>query len=256
MSSSSPSTSSQTAPASDAQTNLGNFYSAVVVVTAYCHETLNTSMTYPDTPVPDWFTSLSNDLATAQTHAGTWIDTIGPSAGSTVPQSIINYNTTFQDVVSSVESVLEPLGKEGTLSASDLAEIKSLLASLLSSLETEKSTMTALQSQLVAFSGTAVPPTGIMGDGHNLSAHNGVAEKALDKENTNVKILESKIAALQTKLQQDSKSAAYSGAGIGLAIFFTIVAVAVVVATGGLAAVVVGLCVVGVGTAIGFTVVY
>src|SRR5579884_636042 len=61
----------------DVQTQVQKGFAALQIVTASCHAVRNTILE-PLVPKPDWFDGLNDNLTTAKTHAGNWIDTLAP----------------------------------------------------------------------------------------------------------------------------------------------------------------------------------
>lgn len=248
-----------TAPDTQATTDdLTNFYNSVVQITAYCHAAINTTLTYPDgdTP-PDWFVTLNTNLVSAQTHAQTWLTTLQPDISSKVPQTIINYNTKFNNAVTDINTILNNASGDN-LSPGDTRKVQLFLKALVGQLTKDKDTMAAVQTQLQGFLGTEHPPAGIMGDAANLTSGTNGAQKAVGLEESTINSINNQISLVQQQIQQDSKAAESSEIGLGVGIFVLVCAIALCVATGGAAAALVvgAVAVIGVGAAIATTVVY
>ena len=233
------------------------FINAIALVTASAHSVINTTFTDPETPAPSWFTTLQTDLGTAQSHAQSWIEDLGPTITTTVPQQIIEYGSTFSNVVMDVTTILHQAGS-GPLSSADFSQSNSLLQALVSQLKSSDGAMQAAHSQLVAFLGLAEPPpgTGITGDAYNLGEGSSAAQEAINVEESMIAAINSQITLLTTEMQQANTNATYSEIAIAGGIFLTICAVALTVATGGLGGVVLATCIYGVGGAIALAAIY
>lgn len=102
-------------------------------------------------PLPDWFAPIKSQLDSAVGHARTWQDSLCGTISATVPQAIIDYNSTFQDQTDQLLNVMTEIQMGGgTATPQQQQQSSQLLGVLLTGLGTEQSTLAGLNQQLVA----------------------------------------------------------------------------------------------------------
>jgi|GEM_PF-6665686 len=243
----------------DIQTTLTSSLNANTVVTGYCHALLNTiiqPIPGVQNPPPDWLAQLQTNLQIAQGHAGIWLGTKEKPGGlsslvfAQVPQSIINYSDIFTTATNDVLDILSKIS--GPVQPADQQKIIELLSATMGQLDTTSATLTDILAQIQAFA------SDIQTDNTNLVNGQNGAAKALAIDNNQITTINAKINEIQAKIKADSQKALMSEIGLGVAIFITIAAVALAVATEGAAAplIVAGVAVLGVGGAIAGTVIF
>lgn len=227
-----------------AQRALADKLDALSVVTSYSHALINTTVNPVTSPPESWYTTLSENLGTSKQHAQTWLTCIAPKVGSVIPQSIINYNNTFQTTTGEILRI----ASKAQLSDRDKRDIIELIESTLGALEDERSQIATVQAKILTLAHDFEDDHGRLITGQN-GAVQAVELAAADQLR-----MQNKIAELQTKLEETRQKVTASGIGLGLAIFVAVAAFALAVATGGVGAVVVGaIGVIGVGVAATYT---
>jgi len=102
-------------------------------------------------PLPSWFAPIKAQLETAVAHARTWQDSLCGSITATVPQAIIDYNTTFQDQTDQLLNVMTEIQMGGgTATPSQQQQSTQLLNGLLSGLGTQETSLGGVNTQLVS----------------------------------------------------------------------------------------------------------
>lgn len=239
------------APDTDATVStLTDATNSIASISAYAHALLNIVLTPATTPPPSWFGPLSTNLAAAQTHAQTWIETLGPAVSSTVPQAIINYSNLFTVATNDIVNILTESG--GEPDEAQQKQITQLFNMILTELRSDKQTVLDIQTQLQTFSAN------IQTDHTNLvtGSNSALADVALDE--TTIATIQGQIAQVTADMAAQNAKALSSEIAIGVGIFIAIAAFALAVATAGATApLLVGtVAVLGVGAAIGTAVVY
>jgi hypothetical protein len=241
---------------STTQSTLTDAYNANNIITAYCQALANIQLNWvsgpsqPPTP-PDWFTALQAALATAQTHATTWITSLGPQIFSTVPQSIINYSNTFTAATNDILNIINGLPQGTDPTAAQQQQINALIGAILSVLQTQSQSVTTVQTLLTTFQ------TNVQGDNTALVTGQNNAQNAVTIDQGTLQSIQAQINQVQQEIAADSKLAEESEIGLGVAIFIVVVGIALTVATAGAAApILVGVGVVAVGLAIAGTVIF
>lgn len=102
-------------------------------------------------PLPDWFTPIKSTLNTAVGHARTWQDSLCGTISATLPQALIDYNSTFQDQTDQLLNVMTEIQMGGgSASPRQQQQASQLLGGLLTGLGTQQTTLGGLNTQLVA----------------------------------------------------------------------------------------------------------
>lgn len=263
------STSDSLAPDTQATTDtLTDQYNANNTITAYCHALLNIQLTWntqTQGTQPQWFTDLSAGLVVAQQHANLWlvgvpnppgggaaIPPLGPTIFSTIPQSIIDYGNTFNLATNNILSIINSLPPSTPPTATQQAEINSLIDAILVTLQSQHSTIASVQTQLSAFASL------VQDDHTTLLTGQNAAQAAVQLDMNQITTINAQIALVQTQIQSDSKLALSSEISLGVGIFMVVVGIALAVATDGAAAplVLTGVGVLTTGAAIAGTVIF
>ncbi|HVB63346.1 MAG TPA: HBL/NHE enterotoxin family protein [Nitrolancea sp.] len=230
------------------QTQLTTTLNANTVITAYTHA-LQNAVVQPLDGQGSWYSTFNANLKLAQQHAQVWIDTLGPEVFATIPQSIINYSNTF---TAGTNDILQILGEiQGVPTPQQQQNINDLINAILVTLQQEQLTLTNTYTQLQAFLTT------VQGDHTALLSGQNSAQAQVQIDQTQLAKIQAKINSIQQQIQSDSQKALISEIGLGVAIFVTIAAIALTVATGGIAApVAIAVGVIGIGAAIAGTVIF
>ena len=229
-----------------AQEHMADQLDSLSVISSYSHAMLNTNINPVSSPPESWFTTVNNDLNTAKSHAQTWITDIAPKIGSTIPQTIINYNNDFMEAAKAIMEILGPDGK--TLSDQEKKDVIALIESVLESISDQRSQITSVDTAIKKLA------TDFQGDHERLVDGQNSAAAAVSLATTERVAIEGKIRELETKLAEARTKVTVSGIGLGLAIFVAVAAFALAAVTGGAGLLVVGaIGVVGVGAAATFT---
>jgi len=235
---------------------LTDSYNANNVVTSYAHAIANLQLNWDTSlmgPVPQWFTDMSTNLGTAQGHAQTWIDTLGPQIFSTIPQSVINYTNTFNTDMSAVLQMLQNLPPGQPPTSAQQSAINAIVNNVLSTLGVQKKTLLDVQASLVAFTNNVQADHATLVDGA------GAAQKAVGLEQGMIQQIQTQIDLVNDQLSKDKKAAMASEIALGVGIFLVVAAVAVTVATGGAGAPILAVGavgVIGIGAGIAGTVIF
>jgi hypothetical protein len=230
-----------------AQTALADKLDSLSVVTAYAHAISNTVINPVSTPAESWYAPLNENLNGAKAHALIWIRDIAPKVGSEIPQTIINYNNTFN---AAAEELLSIIGTKTSLSLAEKNQVIELIEFTLSSLSDQKSKVDGIQSKIITLSND------FAADHDKLVSGKDSAAKAVQLADEERLRIEHKIAELQTDLADARQKVTASGIGLGLGIFLAVAAFALAVATAGAATALIvagAVGVVGVGVAATFT---
>lgn len=212
---------------------LTDSYNANNTVTSYAHAIANLQLNW-DTqlmgPVPKWFTDMSANLAKAQSHAQTWIDTLGPQIFATIPQSLINYTNTFNTDMGAVLQMLQNLPPGQPPTAAQQAAINAIVNNVLNTLGVQKQTLLDIQASLVAFTND------VQADHTTLVDGSGAAQKAVGIEQGMIKKIQDQIDIVNKHLNDDKKAAMAFEISLVLGVFITVAAVAIAVSTDGVGA--------------------
>ncbi|HEX8251836.1 MAG TPA: HBL/NHE enterotoxin family protein [Thermoanaerobaculia bacterium] len=232
---------------SDAAGNvLADKLDALSIVTAYSHAVVNTVINPVTTPAETWFSKLNDNLNLAKTHSMSWISDVAPKIGSSVPQTIINYNNDFN---AATAEMLRIVNGKSSLSLAEKNDLIELIEATLGSLKTQQSAISDVEKQVKQL-------TKDFNDDHtNLVDGQDGAAKAVELAEAERVGIENKIGELQTELDNARAKVTLSGIGLGLSIFLAVAAFALAVASGGAGALLVAgaIGVVGIGTSATFT---
>ena len=226
---------------------LTNGLDSLSVVSSYAHAMLNTNINPVVTPPPGWYTTLNSNLGVAKTHALKWVSDLAPKIGSTIPQTIINYDLTFKNATNEILKILDDARSRG-LTKDEKMDIMDLIEATLEAISDQKSKVTAVRTQLDTLLSDFQNDHTALGEGSNSAA---TAVGLAESERTSI---EGRITELQQKLASARQKVTAAGIGLGMAIFIGVAAFALAVATGGAGAIVVcAVGVVGVGVSATFT---
>lgn len=242
------STSSLAPDTTDTQQQLTTSLNANTVITAYSHA-LQSVVLNPVQGQQDWYDTFSQNLKLAQQHAQVWVETLGPQVFATIPQSIINYANTFSAGTSDILGILQKIDGVPTKQQQD--DINNLINAILVTLQQEQVTLKDTYTQLQNFMTT------VQADHTALLSGKNSSQNQVQIDETQLAKIQAKINSIQQQIQSDSQKALISEIGLGVAIFVTVAAIALTVATGGIAApVAIAVGVIGIGAAIAGTVIF
>jgi hypothetical protein len=237
------------APDTDtAQKQLTTTLNANTVITAYCHA-LQNAVVQPLDGQGSWYDAFNASLKIAQDHAQKWVSQLGPCVFATIPQSIINYSNTFIPGTNDILQILSNIS--GVPTPDQQKQINDLINALLVTLQDQQKTLTATYTDLQGFM------SDVQSDHTALLSGQNSAQNQVMIDQTKLAKIQAKINSIQQQIQSDSQKALISEIGLGVAIFVTIAAIALTVATGGIAApVAIAVGVVGIGASIAGTVIF
>ncbi len=243
------------------KTDLASYVNAKCVVSSYVASLLNTNISgvvFNDLPedlakqLPEdpkvILDTLKGQLATAREHGLTWSNTIEPGLTS-IPQSIINYNSQFQ-----VEyNYIRPLVQDLIANPSDQAkrtEVLQLFQGLLDNLNTQETSIVNEMNLIRQFN------TDIHSDSLNFSDANSSFEAIRVWEQANIDALNAEIKAINDVIKALDTEITVTAIAAGASVAITAGGVYLMVTSGPVGAIVgavvtvVGM--IGVGVSVGF----
>lgn len=245
------------------QTPLVGNLNANSAVSAYCAAIKNT--TVAEQPEPGaWYKPFMTELQTAQAHATTFLQKIGPTCWSTIPNAVIQYGQTFANAMADVSAIVATANKSqgGVLTDTQLTEVIALftaleqkLSELLgnvndSNLTLANPTIYGCKNDLNTFNGwLATDDKALIGGQNGAAVEVGLLQKDEDAMNSNITELYGEIKVWNNIILS-------SEIGIGVSIFVAVVGVALVPETGGTSLVATATGIIGLGASIAGTVVY
>lgn len=218
--------------------HLESAFVAQAKLTAYAHEIAVAS--FPKfTDQPDWQKKFETDLATARKNAIAWTTTLGPKIFAEVPQSIIGYGNLF---TAGTQFILDIYKSGKPLSDVEKFEVKATFEEIRRELAYRKSQVQDLQVKLRDFSRLLTTDLG------NLKAAEEAAKTESKLTELESETIELKMDLLRAEIKLANQKAAAYGIGFGVSLLVGVAALAVVVATGGIAApIICAIAVVGAG---------
>ena len=200
------------------QDKLAGYLTAKTNVAAYVKSLQNTDLSAinfkalpPELKLPgdpaELLKTVNEHLAAAKTHAQTWSNDIQPNLTS-IPQALINYNTTFQEVV----KVMTPLVTNLSLNPADpqapawRTELKALFGGLLGKIGQQQTAIDTELARLRQFN------TDVTTDHNNFSSGNHQFASIKDIEQANLKALNEAVTSLNSAI--DSLNKTITGLGI------------------------------------------
>lgn len=225
----------------DTQKKTQSAFLSVCAITAQCHALLNTSFNPPPTK-PAWFDDLNSKLNDAKDAAKEWIDIIAPDISSTIPDLIINYQSSFSSAVDNIKELYtqnpNAKGKDDP-TVQQAAYILNLISSQVKQQEGKVRDM----SQRLSNWGEKMQ-----------KAHDALKSGATNIQNaetdlqTDIDKMNTSIDTNQKLIDEMNKRIIYAALAIVGGIFLAIVGVAIAVASVGTAATIgAGIAVIGVG---------
>lgn len=234
-------------------------------VLVYCNAIVNTVIS-PPTPnaQANWYHPFMQNLATAQTHATSYITTLGPTFWSTIPNLVITYGQSYQNGLTYVQQTCKTAeGASRDLTTAELQNIKAVFQQLDSQLTAlmgaegdsvlnaaAAPTLKGVSSDLAAFT------TNLISDNKNLTTGQNSAASEVGLLNSDETTMQGNITNLNTEIQAYDKIIMESEIGIGVSIFITVIGIALAPVSGGASLVVTGVGVAGIAGSIAGTVVY
>ncbi|HUZ00797.1 MAG TPA: HBL/NHE enterotoxin family protein [Thermomicrobiaceae bacterium] len=230
------------------QQQLTTTVNANAVITAYSHA-LQYVVIQQLPNQGSWFDTFNANLKLAQQHAQVWVETLGPEVFATIPQAIINYGNTFTAATQDILGILQQI--QGVPTQQQQDDINNLINAVLVELQAQQTTLSDVYQQLQTFMQT------VQADHTALATGQNSAQAQVQIDETQLAKIQAKINSIQQQIQSDSQKALMSEIGLGVAIFVTVAAIALTVATGGIAApIAIGVGVLGIGAAIAGTVIF
>lgn len=124
---------------------------AAASLTNYAQATITAVPRVPNPP--GWFAPMQADLATAQGHAQGWLQNICPAVTGGVPQSVVDFNGTFQSKsqqILDIQAAIDSGGGQPT--ALQRSMVSTLLADLSQAFARRSAAVTALQGDIKSYS--------------------------------------------------------------------------------------------------------
>ncbi|HQU84540.1 MAG TPA: HBL/NHE enterotoxin family protein [Pyrinomonadaceae bacterium] len=98
---------------------------------------------------PDWFAPIQTDLETSQSHAVTWLKTICPDVTKNIPQSVVDFNDSFQSISSQILSVQQDIENAGGMPTDEQKQnVDTFFGNLVSKLSDQEKSVTAVQTEI------------------------------------------------------------------------------------------------------------
>ena len=261
------------APNNNSKQSLTDTFNITNLVTGYSHALQNTSVTQIPGDTSSWFPTFLANLQTAQDHAKVWTDSLGPAISSTIPQSIVTYNDTFNgvstDILNVVNSCMGNLDDDGNpqITRQQIQEIDTYLKALSNKIgsisKNSDGTITIspkgsildnvydIANQLDTF------VSNIETDYTNLVNGQNSAQQEVDLDNTDIDSINNQISVLNADIQSKNTMATVSELDMAVGFFVSVVCISLAVVSGGASLVVGSIVGVGMlGTGITGTVVY
>lgn len=136
-------------PVEQTETALRNNNNAATSVTNYAQAAITAVPRIPNPP--DWFAPMEEDLKTAQSHADNWLNTLCPAVTTSVPQQVIDFNETFQQISGQILTIQKEIERAGTPTAEQRQNVGAYFDSLTEKLSAQEQTITSLQSRIKAY---------------------------------------------------------------------------------------------------------
>lgn len=234
--------------------SLTNTFNITNLVTLYSHALQNAYLTQIPGDTSNWFPIYQANLQTAQKNAKVWTDTLGPLISSTIPQSIVTYNDTFNVVSGDILNIANSCLKNVEISQDQITELTTYFSVLSPVIKNITDNVDDALNQFNTFSDK------INNDYTNLVKSQTSAQHELEIDEEDINTINKDINNLQSDIQSLKSKATESELGIIGGIIFTIVCVGLAFVTAGATAVVAGVAagvsLAGTGTATGFAATY
>lgn len=211
-------------PLLQSKTQKGFF--SLQLVTQSCHAVLNTQFVAPD-PKPGWFDALKQHLDDAKTVATDWIDNIAPAVTASVPQTVLDYGTTYQALTQEIVSICTANPNASGADNQYVKQVQSLIEGLLQQIVEILATVDTTGKQLKDWGDSVQKAHDALNSG---AASIQSAEVALQ---TDIEAMDSAIANLHSAIDQLNKYLMDAQIAVGVGIFLGVVAIALAPVSGG-----------------------
>lgn len=113
-------------------------------ITDYAQASITLVPTIPDPP--SWYSTISADISTAQSHSKNWLNVLCPGTTSQMPKTITAFNPIFQSKTAKVLQIVDDI--KGKISDKQKAEIHGLFEDIISAIKAQHSTSTYIAGEL------------------------------------------------------------------------------------------------------------
>ena len=217
---------SEPTPSPDLKSQTQTGFLSLQLVTQACHAVANTVFV-PLTPKPDWFDGLKTNLDAAQIVANDWINNIAPALTASVPQTVLDYGSTYQALSAQIVSICTANPDAKGSDNQYVIQVHELLAALLDQADQILGTVDTSKSQLLTWGQRLQTAHNDLASGASSiqNAEVGLASD-VDKMNLAIKSLNATIEGLQEEIM-------YAEIAVGVGIFLGVVALALAFVSGG-----------------------
>lgn len=211
-------------PVLQSQTQKG--FLSLQLITQSCHAVLNTQFVTLD-PKPSWFDTLKKNLDDAQAVATDWIDNIAPAVTASVPQTLLDYGTTYQAITEEIVSICTANPNASGADNLYVKQVQSLIEGLLQQIVEILATVDTTGKQLKDWGDRLQKAHDALDSGtDNIQRAESSLQTDIDAMNTAIASLQSKISRLNTKMM-------YGQMGLGVGLFVLVVGIALTPVSGG-----------------------
>lgn len=226
----------------EAEAELGKHLESAFVaqakLTAYAHEVAAAVFPKFDDQ-PAWQKKFETDLATAKKNAIEWTSNLGPKVFAEVPQSIIGYGNLF---TAGTQFILDLYRSGMPLSEVEKFQVKATFEEIRRELAYRKTQVEDLKQKLQAYSRLLTTDLG------NLKAAEEAAKTESKLTELESEQIELKMQLLRAEIKLANQKAAAYGISFGVCLLVGVAALAITVASGGIAApIICAIAVVGAG---------
>ncbi|HEV7768347.1 MAG TPA: HBL/NHE enterotoxin family protein [Thermoanaerobaculia bacterium] len=177
------------------QEKLTAYWDSVNLITLHSHSITKQVLQQVDASNPPaWWTTLSGNFKSCQTHAQTWIDTIYPEL-TRIPQAIIDYNNYFVATSNRILALLDKMGPKPPTPAQK-AQLILMLRLLSEKLTKSKGEIEAVRALIKTFT------QNMAADHTALTTGAGSVTKAIEDNNAAVAALNAEINMLKAEIDQ------------------------------------------------------
>lgn len=212
---------------------------SIVIITSACHAILNTQLNLPvGMTKPTWFDSLVGHMDNAKTLATEWINTLAPDLTASLPNKVINYDTTYNAITKQIQKIADANPQAKGADDPNVKNVFALIEALTSEVGTIHDDIAAEDGKLQAW-GTK------MQTAHD-DLFNGVASIQAAEADLAADIgkMDADISKLNALIEGENKAIAYAAMAIGIGLFIAVIGIALAFVTFGA-----GLVVAGIGAA-------
>jgi hypothetical protein len=197
------------------------------VITCCCHAVENTTFT-ASTPKPKWFDGLNGKLDVAKANAKDWVDNLAVDATSSIPTSVIDYDTTYKALAQQIQDIAKAHPNAKGKDNQYVQQVQELLDALISSVGDIITSVKTLGTKLTAWGDKIQASHDDLQSG---AADIQKAEVALEKD---IAKMTAAIQKLNGQIDDENTKLALSAGAVGIGVFLLVVGLALAPVTGGL----------------------